>query len=83
MKACPQWGSHYIDIDLSAQTKVLIFYCLATNDNKDLPCLRVMVYIHLNWCLEGCTEWRWMQSNLVQVLDRRIERERQAMFWHT
>lgn len=42
-----------------------------------------MVYIHLNWCLEGCTEWRWMRSNLVQVLDRRIERERQAMFWHT
>lgn len=24
-----------------------------------------------------------MQSNLVQVLDRRSERERQAMFWHT
>lgn len=42
-----------------------------------------MVHIHLNWCLEGCTEWRWMRGNLVQVLDRRIERERQAMFWHT
>lgn len=63
--------------------KVLIFYCLATNDNKDPPCLRVMVHIHLNWCLEGCTEWRWMWSHLVQVLDRRIEKERQAMFWHT
>lgn len=65
------------------RTKVLIIYCLATNDNKDPPCLRVMAHIHLNWCLEGCTEWRWMWSNLVQVLDRRIERERQVMFWHT
>lgn len=63
--------------------KVLIFYCLATNDNKDPPCLRVMAHIHLNWCLEGCTGWRWMQSHLVQVPDRRTERERQAMFWHT
>lgn len=64
--------------------KVLIFHRLATNDNTDPPCLRVMVHIHLNWCLEGCTEWRQMQSNLAKVLDRmRIGRERQAMFWHT
>lgn len=63
--------------------KVLIFYCLATNDDKDPPCLGVTVHIHLNWCLEGCAEWRWMRSNLVQVPDRRTERERQAMFWHT
>lgn len=62
--------------------KVLIFHCLATNDNLVLPCLSVMVHIHLNWCLEGCTEWRWMRCNLVPVLDRCVERERQAMFWH-
>lgn len=53
------WCSHR-RIRLCSQTWSPHFYCLAKNDNKDLPCLRVRFHIHLNWCLAGCTEWRWI-----------------------
>lgn len=76
------WCSHR-RIRLCSQTWSPHFYCLAKNDNKDLPCLRVRFHIHLNWCLAGCTEWRWIWSHLLEVLDRRSGRERRALFWRT
>lgn len=62
---------------------IALGYCLVKNDNKDLPCLWLRFYIHLNWRLAGCTEWRWIWSHLLEVLDRRSGKERGAPFWHT